>query len=439
MEPTWEPLREPGAEKVWKQVLRPIVAELRSCAPDLAERAITRMQAEMPVLFPDPQSVKENIVSTEAGIRQLADIIDVAGDPRAVELPAPTLAIARAGVQRQIPLASLMRFYRVAQELLWQWMWERITAVAPDQTQQATALRLATGFMFGYVDAALNRAEQAYEVEREIWLRDTAAARTGAIDDILTQRERDQQRASKRLRYDVNRHHVGAIAWVDSVTGDRDAQRSLTEALTVLAREMGGESTLIHPAGSLVAFGWLSRQSDFAAIDFGAGTTARRPKLPDGVQVSIGEPGHGLEGFRRSHIQAANARRVASLVGEHAAPLTRYRDVAVAALASCDAEHAASFVQRVLGPLAADDEATYRVATTLSVYLQENRSRARAARRLTVHPNTISYRVDQAQMILGRSIDTDSLDLAVALVLLPTLPGLVRERRASEASFRTVT
>ena len=249
---------------------------------DLAERAITRMQAEMPVLFPDPQSVKENIVSTEAGIRQLADIIDVAGDPRAVELPAPTLAIARAGVQRQIPLASLMRFYRVAQELLWQWMWERITAVAPDQTQQATALRLATGFMFGYVDAALNRAEQAYEVEREIWLRDTAAARTGAIDDILTQRERDQQRASKRLRYDVNRHHVGAIAWVDSVTGDRDAQRSLTEALTVLAREMGGESTLIHPAGSLVAFGWLSRQSDFAAVDFGAGTTARRPKLPDG-------------------------------------------------------------------------------------------------------------------------------------------------------------
>ena len=81
-------------------------------------------------------------------------------------------------------------------------------------------------------------------------------------------------------------------------------------------------------------------------------------------------------------------------------------------------------MHRVLGPLAADDEATFRVATTLSVFLQENRSRTRAARRLTVHPNTVSYRVDQAQMILGRSIDTDSLDLAVALALLPALPGL---------------
>ena len=151
------------------------------------------------------------------------------------------------------------------------------------------------------------------------------------------------------------------------------------------------------------------------------------------IRVSIGEPGRGLQGFRCSHLEASNARRIASLAGTRAGTLTRYRDVAVAALASCDAEHAASFVHRVLGPLAADDDATYRVATTLAVYLQENRSRARTAQRLTVHPNTVSYRVDQAQTILGRSIDTDSLDLAVALVLLPTLPGLLRERRTADA------
>ncbi|MGV7852729.1 PucR family transcriptional regulator, partial [Mycobacterium kansasii] len=72
---------------------------------------------------------------------------------------------------RQIPLANLMRFYRLAQTLLWQWMWDRITAAATDRTQQALAFRLATSWMFGYIDAALNRAEQAYEAEREIWLR----------------------------------------------------------------------------------------------------------------------------------------------------------------------------------------------------------------------------------------------------------------------------
>ncbi|BAX91458.1 helix-turn-helix domain-containing protein [Mycobacterium shigaense] len=100
-------------------------------------------------------------------------------------------------------------------------------------------------------------------------------------------------------------------------------------------------------------------------------------------------------------------------------------------LASADVEHAASFVTRVLGPLAAADEDTYRVATTLAVYLQENRSRARAARRLTVHPNTVSYRVNQAERILGRSIDTDTLELSVALALLPALPRLAH-RHATE-------
>lgn len=433
MELAWEPLREPDAEKVWAELLRPIATELRSCAGQLAERIVSRQHDEMPALFTDPQSVSENLVSTEAGIRQFADIVDVGGAPGDVELPAPTLAIARAGVMRQIPLASFLRFYRLAQELVWQWMWDRITVAAADRTQQALALRLVTSWIFGYIDAALNRAEQAYEAEREAWLRNTAAARADAIDDILMQRERDGQRAAKRLRYEINRHHVGAIAWFDSVPENRDAQSSLSEALTTLARETGGETTLVHPAGSLVAFGWFSRQSAFGTIGFGvAEAAAPPPKLPDGIRVSIGEPEHGLTGFRATHIEALNARRVALLAGTRAGTLTRYRDVAVAALATNDVEHAASFVHRVLGPLAADDEATYRVATTLSVYLQENRSRARSAQRLTVHPNTISYRVDQAETILGRSIDTDSLDLAVALELLPTLPGLIREARTAE-------
>ena len=104
--------------------------------------------------------------------------------------------------------------------------------------------------------------------------------------------------------------------------------------------------------------------------------------------------------------------------------MTRYRDVAVAALASVDHHQAVAFVARVLGPLANDDEATYRVAMTLAVYLQENRSPARAAQRLTVHPNTVSYRVNQAESILGRSVDADAFEVSVALDLLPLLPGL---------------
>jgi DNA-binding PucR family transcriptional regulator len=68
----------------------------------------------------------------------------------------------------------------------------------------------------------------------------------------------------------------------------------------------------------------------------------------------------------------------------------------------------------------------YRIAITLAVYLEENRSPAKAAQRLTVHPNTVSYRVNQAEEFLGHPIGTNTLDLSVALALLPALPGLTR-------------
>ncbi|ETW24741.1 PucR family transcriptional regulator [Mycobacterium gastri] len=417
---------EVGDQRVWREILRPIATEMRDRAPELAERTVARMRSEMPQLFADAQSVEENLVSAQAGIRQVAEIIELAGDPREFELPVSTLAIARAGVQRQIALANFMRFYRFAQDVVWQWMCARITASAPDATQQAAALQLATSWIFGYIDAALIRVEEAYEAEREAWLRGAAAARTEAIDDIVAERERDPQRASKRLRYDVNRHHVAVVAWVDTVPTDSDAQRLLAEAVADAARTMTAETTLIHPLGSLVIAGWLSRREAFPATAVDSDTPVFSAALPAGVRIAVGQPGQGLQGFRRSHIEASHARRVASLAGPRLGSLTRYRDVAVAALASADPEHAASFVGRVLGRLADDDEATYRVAMTLSVYLQENRSRARSAKRLTVHPNTVSYRVDQAESILGRSIDTDTLDLVVALALLPTLPGLVR-------------
>lgn len=432
MEIDWPPAREPGAQRVWREILRPIAAELISCAAELAEQAVTRMRSEMPSLFPDPQSVEENRISTESGIRQLAEIIDVAGDPRAVELTASTLAIARGVVHRQIAIANVTRAYRLAQEPVWQWMCARIAASAPDAAQQAMALRLATGWLFGYVDAALIRAEQAYEAEREAWLRGAAAARSEAIVDIIAERERDPQRASKRLRYEVNRHHVGVVAWAETVPTETDAQQVLGEAVADLARTMTAETTLIHPLGSLVTAGWLSRREVFPATTVDTDMPALATKLQAGIRIAVGVPGQGLKGFRLSHIEASHARRVASLAGPRLGRLTRYRDVAVAALASADPAHAASFVSRILGRLAGDDEATYRVAMTLSVYLQENRSRSRAAERLTVHPNTVSYRVNQAEAILGRSIDTESLDLAVALALLPTLPGLVHERRPGQ-------
>jgi DNA-binding PucR family transcriptional regulator len=82
-----------------------------------------------------------------------------------------------------------------------------------------------------------------------------------------------------------------------------------------------------------------------------------------------------------------------------------------------DLAQAQAFVHRELGELAADDDTTRRLAATLLIYLDEQSSRARTARRLALHENTVRYRIRQAEQILGRRVQDRTLELRVALAL----------------------
>jgi DNA-binding PucR family transcriptional regulator len=144
-----------------------------------------------------------------------------------------------------------------------------------------------------------------------------------------------------------------------------------------------------------------------------------------GIRVAVGEPARGLAGFRWTHFEARNARRVATLGQRATGSVTRYGLVSLQALASADIDQARAFVRRELGALAADDDTSRRLAATLRVYLDEHASRSRAAKRLGIHENTISYRIRQAEEILGRSVDENTLNLRVALALA----ALTREGR----------
>ena len=431
MEPRWPPFQEPTARQAWQEVLRPVAAELQRCATQLAGLIVDRYQAELPKIVPDASAVAEQLASVEASLRQIAQCIEVGDDPRRVDLTPATAAIGRSGVQRNIPLNELIRSVRLAQQRTWQWLFDQITASSA-AVEHARALDLATNWLFAWCDGVLLQAEHLFEIEQDAWLSGAAAARAAAVDDILTEREGDPLRASKRLRYDINRHHVGVSTWMESTRDDADAQTTLTEVLAQLRLAVSAQSTLVHPAGSTSVAGWLSRPQSFTAADLDEANIRTKIRLPHGVRVAIGEPGWGIGGFRRTHVEAAHAQRVASLLGDGADVVTCYLDIAVAALASADGAHAVAFVKRILGPLAANDEATHRVATTLAVYLEENRSPARAAQRLTVHPNTVSYRIHQAEELLGRPIDTNILDLSVALAVLPTIRGLGRPGGALE-------
>ncbi|MBI5106074.1 MAG: helix-turn-helix domain-containing protein, partial [Solirubrobacterales bacterium] len=78
----------------------------------------------------------------------------------------------------------------------------------------------------------------------------------------------------------------------------------------------------------------------------------------------------------------------------------RYDDVALLALLTQDLDQARAFADRVLGPLAFDDEATRRLADTLMAVLEEQGSPRRAGLRLGVHENTVAKRLRTIEAML---------------------------------------
>jgi DNA-binding PucR family transcriptional regulator len=79
------------------------------------------------------------------------------------------------------------------------------------------------------------------------------------------------------------------------------------------------------------------------------------------------------------------------------------------------------WVSCVLGPLADDDLETARLRETLEVFLTIGSNYTVAADKLHVHPNTIKYRIHNAQDRLRVMTNDGRIDVALALVLCSRL------------------
>ena len=415
MEPEWSRVKDGAERRAWEEVLRPVGEELTTRARDISVEVTREIGERLGDLLPDAESFEANRASTEASILGFAQILEQGGDPTATSLGAATLAYTQEGVQRGIPLTTLIRSYRLGHAAAWERVAGLIAAHAGDPEQRALATELCSAWLFAYVDAALCFAEDYYSAERERWVRSTAATRAETIDTILAGAPIGAALASRRLGYELDRQHTAVVAWLEAHEEGHDTHAAMEAAIAQVRDRLGATGALVHPLGILSTAAWIStpeaaspRQLDDLRLD---------ARAAPGVRIAIGEPGRAIAGFRQSHNEALQARRVAELVARPTGTVTRYSQVALAAIATADLGQARTFVERELQGLAADDDLTTRLTATLRTFLDERSSRGRTAKRLGIHENTVSYRIKQAEEILGHSVDQRTLELRVALAL----------------------
>ncbi|HKV19734.1 MAG TPA: helix-turn-helix domain-containing protein [Mycobacterium sp.] len=416
MEPSWDGVQRNDERRVWATVLRPAAGELAERAGEIAAAANVHTSALLPELLVSAEALEVNRSSTEASIRDFAAVLMEGADPAAtVDLPAATLAYARDGAQHGVELTTLMRSYRLAHAVIARCFSEILDVRAGNAEDRKLAAELGSAWMFAYVDAALCQAEQVYTAERDRWSRSAAASQVETITTILAGQPIDNDVATRRLRHEVRRWHIAAVAWLDTHEEGRNTQAILEAAIRDIASAIGNQNPLLYPLGILSVAAWVSSHSETPSkvLD----ELRIQATAAPGARVAIGEPGHGLAGFRSSYVEALEAQRIARLAQRPVGTITRYRAVALRAIATVDIEQSRTFVRRELGRLGETDETTRRLAATVRAFLEENCSRGRTAKRLHVHENTVAYRIRQAEELLGRPVDKRTLELRAALAL----------------------
>jgi PucR C-terminal helix-turn-helix domain/GGDEF-like domain len=306
--------------------------------------------------------------------------------------------------RRGIPLDRVLRGVRIGHAHLHRELMAAIEREPPET--QSTEMHRVTDLLFSYADMQASVLAEEYIAERDRWRTSTEAARRRMVEDILAGRRVREQTAIRVLGYDLSQRHVALVIWGD---GPEASAESAYRFAAEVARTAGADRLLTVPAGPsrLWAWaGWASGPSARTGANMGA-LLAPPPQL----RVASGPVALGAAGFRRSHLGACEAERIARVSGRQ---VCAYPAIRVAALATADSEHAEWFVRELLGALAADDERCQELRETLRVYLAEGRSPQRAGAKLHVSRNTVTYRAKQAQDMLP---DPAAADFEVWLAL----------------------
>jgi DNA-binding PucR family transcriptional regulator len=135
------------------------------------------------------------------------------------------------------------------------------------------------------------------------------------------------------------------------------------------------------------------------------------------VHVAIGQAADGVAGFRTSHEDAGRVQVAVGQARRPAPSITHYAEIALVTLLTADRDAAADYVRRQLGELGGDRPEMARLRRTIRVFLDRGRSFARTAEELGIHRNTVRYRVQRAERLLGRPVHRMGPELHNALLI----------------------
>ncbi|GAF47558.1 PucR family transcriptional regulator [Rhodococcus wratislaviensis] len=377
-----------------------------------------QLAADISELRNDPQVLDLLGASVEGNVETVFDAVQYDIPIDRVEPPTAALEYARRLAQRGVPANALVRAYRLGQQALLGVILDAIRQADLDPALRLDVYDRIATVTFGYIDWISQQVVQIYEAERDHWLENRSSVRAVRVREVLDATDVDVDAVTAAIGYPLRRTHLALVLWFDDAENSATELGGLERTVRHFAQSIDTPGDALFVAADRVTgWGWIPLRRDDAESAVAA---IRRivPELPDPPYIAIGAPLPGVDGFRRSHRQAQNARKVALASGGLTRRITTTDEpgLAAAALLGENLPEARRWVHETLGPLAADTENDARLRETLRTFLEHGSSYKSAAEELHLHFNSVKYRVQRAFERRGRPLTEDRLDVEIALL-----------------------
>ncbi len=314
-----------------------------------------------------------------------------------------SLALFERLAERDDGLAIALRAHRLLSTELWH-TWAKFThEMIEDRSLHRIALSMSTRQMAAYTDSVCEHLTGAWTETRRRRRHGIDVPVQELVRRALCGSPAAAAAALVELGYTVEDVHL-AIAL--PLASEQDEVQGLARRLRLACA-----ATTLVADGPEVTTIWLG----FGRSATAANVDRTRMLIDLAGPVGVGDVAAGVDGFRRTRQQAADALRVAVL--DERPGVTKYRDVALLAVLCADESRARELVRAELGPLAGEDDIAVRLRETVRAYLTAGESQVVTARRLFIHEKTVKYRLTQAEELLGCKISERRSELGAALMV----------------------
>jgi PucR C-terminal helix-turn-helix domain/GGDEF-like domain len=371
--------------------LRSTVAErLRGRREEIHEAVIHRaLEVAPPSGQEAPGYVEALRAAIPSAVEHAFDVVEV-GEERVGPTPAPIFVQAAASSRSAVGLEVVMRRYAAGYSTLSDFLQQEILAVNGNSVQGYTALQRELTALF---ERFVGEVSATYRQEEARSLPSPGQRRLERVRRLLAGELVDPG----GLDYPLDGFHLAVI-----ISGSEPEAMASQLADRLGRRYLIGESSLGRCAI------WLggSRPFEPAVVD-----EAVRTMTEAGLRLSLGEPGEGLAGWRRTRRQAEAAHLVTERCEE---PVVRYRDVALSAAALRDPDLRHFLIETYVEPLQDHPSDLMR---TLGAVLERGGNASAAAAALGIARQTVNSRLQIAERLLGRPAIACGSQLETAIQL----------------------